>query len=78
MSLDQAIVFNPFLPSYKQNPYDQFAKIRDVQNIQYSEALQAWIVFGYQQSKEILLNNEIFSSSVLFITLARCSPTVNI
>ena len=65
MSLEQAIVFNPFLPSYKQNPYDQFAKIRDVQNIQYSEALQAWIVFGYQQSKEILLNNEIFSSSVL-------------
>ena len=33
--------------------------------MQYSEALQAWIVFGYKESKEVLLNNEIFSSSVL-------------
>ncbi len=65
MSINQSIIFNPFLPSYKQNPYEQFAKIRESQSMQYSEALQAWIVFGYKESKEVLLNNETFSSSVL-------------
>tara|TARA_Y100001970_G_scaffold119241_1_gene147859 strand:+ start:7819 stop:9030 length:1212 start_codon:yes stop_codon:yes gene_type:complete len=63
--MNSTIIFNPFLTSYKHNPYDQFAKIREVQSMQYSEALQAWVVFGYKESKEILLNNKIFSSSVL-------------
>ncbi|MDG1990490.1 MAG: cytochrome P450 [Dehalococcoidia bacterium] len=57
-------IFNPFLPSYKQNPYLQFSKIRDAEPMQYSEALQAWVVFDYKFSKEILLNNKVFSSSV--------------
>ena len=62
--LSDTPIFNPFLPSYKQNPYTQFSKIRDIAPIQYSEALQAWIVFNYKYSKEILLDNKVFSSSI--------------
>ena len=62
--LSDTPIFNPFLPSYKQNPYTQFSKIRDIAPIQYSEALQAWVVFNYKYSKEILLDNKVFSSSI--------------
>lgn len=62
--LSNTPMFNPFLPSYKQNPYMQFSKIRDIAPIQYSEALQSWVVFNYKYSKEILLDNKVFSSSI--------------
>ncbi|PZC40347.1 MAG: hypothetical protein DK305_000890 [Chloroflexi bacterium] len=61
----KTVIFNPFLPSYKKNPYDQFKKIRSSDPLHFSETLQAWIVLTYDDANSILSNNQIFSSSPL-------------
>ena len=58
----KTVIFNPFLPSYKKNPYDQFKKIRSSDPLHFSETLQAWIVLTYDDANSILSNNQIFSS----------------
>lgn len=55
-------IFNPFVPSFKENPYLQYARLRQEGAVHRSEALQAWIVTGYRECRAVLGDAESFSS----------------
>ena len=62
MTQDQTAVFNPFIPSFKSNPYVQYARARDYAPVYRSDALNAWVITSYEACNAILKNPEIFSS----------------
>jgi len=55
-------VFNPFVPSYKANPYLQYARLRAEDPVHRSIAMQAWVVTRYDDCLAILRDPERFSS----------------
>ena len=62
MTQDQTAVFNPFIPSFKANPYVQYARARDHAPVYHSDALNAWVITSYEACNTILKDPEIFSS----------------
>jgi pimeloyl-[acyl-carrier protein] synthase len=56
------VVFNPFVPSFKKNPYLQYARLRDAEPVHRSQALQAWVLTGYEDCLAVLRDHETFSS----------------
>ena len=62
MTHDQTAVFNPFIPSFKANPYVQYARARDYAPVYRSDALNAWVITSYEACNTILKDPEIFSS----------------
>ena len=56
------VVFNPFVPSFKKNPYLQFARLRAAEPVHYSSALQAWILTRYEDCVAVIRDYETFSS----------------
>lgn len=57
-----AVVFNPFVPSFKRNPYLQYARLREGDPVHRSEALQAWVLTRHADCYAVMRNNETFSS----------------
>ena len=62
MTQDQTAVFNPFIPSFKSNPYVQYARAREYAAVYRSDALNAWVITSYDACNAILKDPEIFSS----------------
>ncbi len=58
------ILFNPFVPSYRRNPYLQFDRLRAADPVHRSDALQAWILTRYEDVLRVLRDHETFSSDV--------------
>ncbi len=56
-------VFNPFLPSFQNNPYPQYAALRAAEPVHFSPALQAWVLTAYEDCALVLRDDETFSSS---------------
>ena len=56
------LVFNPFVPSYKKNPYLQLDRLRAGDPVHRSDALQAWIVTRYEDVLRVMRDPETFSS----------------
>ena len=56
-------VFNPFLPSFQNNPYPQYAALRAAEPVHFSLALQAWVLTAYEDCALVLRDEETFSSS---------------
>jgi len=56
------VVFNPFVPSFKKNPYLQFGRLRVNEPVHYSAALQAWILTRYEDCVTVIRDYETFSS----------------
>ncbi len=56
------VVFNPFVPSFKKNPYLQFGRLRAAEPVHYSSALQAWILTRYEDCVAVIRDQETFSS----------------
>ena len=56
-------VFNPFLPSFQNNPYPAYASLRASEPVHFSPALQAWVLTGYEDCALVLRDDETFSSS---------------
>jgi len=56
------VVFNPFVPSFKKNPYLQFGRLRAAEPVHYSSALQAWILTRYEDCVTVIRDHETFSS----------------
>ncbi|MDA0815679.1 MAG: cytochrome P450 [Chloroflexi bacterium] len=56
------VVFNPFVPSFKKNPYLQYGRLRAAEPVYRSQALQAWILTGYEDCLAVLRDHERFSS----------------
>ena len=55
-------VFNPFVPSYRRNPYLQLDRLRAADPVHRSDALQAWILTRYEDVLRLLRDHEAFSS----------------
>ncbi len=55
-------VFNPFVLSYKVNPYLQYGRLRAEDPVHRSIAMQAWILTRYDDCIEVLRNPTTFSS----------------
>ncbi len=55
-------VFNPFVPSFKRDPYRALARLRAEQPVHRSEALQAWVLTRHADCLAVLRDHETFSS----------------
>jgi len=55
-------IFNPFVPSFKINPYLQYSRLRSDEPVHRSMALQAWILTRYEDCLNVLKDIENFSS----------------
>jgi cytochrome P450 len=56
------VIFNPFVPSFKRNPYLQYGRLREGAPVHRSEALQAWVVTRYADCIAVMKDHESFSS----------------
>ena len=56
------VVFNPFIPSFKINPYLQYGRLRDSDPVHRSIAMQSWILTRYEDCMAVLRDPEAFSS----------------
>lgn len=56
------VLFNPFVPSYRRNPYLQLDRLRAGDPVHRSDALQAWILTRYEDVLRVLRDHETFSS----------------
>ncbi|MEI7925766.1 MAG: cytochrome P450 [Chloroflexota bacterium] len=56
------VIFNPFVPSYRRNPYLQLDRLRAAEPVHRSDALQAWILTKYDDVLRVLRDHETFSS----------------
>ncbi|MBM4410609.1 MAG: cytochrome P450 [Chloroflexi bacterium] len=59
------VLFNPFVPSYRANPYLQLARLREGDPVHRSQALQAWILTRYDDCLAVMRDAETFSSDAL-------------
>ena len=55
-------VFNPFVPSFKANPYLQYGRLRNEDPVHRSIAMQAWILTRYEDCIAVLRDATTFSS----------------
>lgn len=55
-------VFNPFVPSFKANPYLQYGRLRNEDPVHRSIAMQAWILTRYEDCMTVLRDASTFSS----------------
>ena len=55
-------IFNPFVPSYRRNPYLQLDRLRAAEPVHRSDALQAWILTRYDDVLRVLRDHDTFSS----------------
>ncbi len=60
--MNAPVLFNPFVPSYRRNPYLQLDRLRAADPVHRSETLQAWILTRYEDVLRVLRDHETFSS----------------
>jgi cytochrome P450 len=56
------VVFNPFVPSFKANPYLHYERLRSQDPVHRSIAMQAWILTRYEDCIAVLRDASTFSS----------------
>ncbi|TAJ20941.1 MAG: cytochrome P450 [Dehalococcoidia bacterium] len=59
------VVFNPFVPSFRANPYLQLGRLREGDPVHRSQALQAWVLTRYDDCLRVMKDAETFSSDVM-------------
>ncbi|MDA1010409.1 MAG: cytochrome P450 [Chloroflexi bacterium] len=57
-----SVLFNPFVPSFKRNPYLQYGRLRAADPVHRSQALQAWILTRHEDCLAVLRDHDAFSS----------------
>lgn len=62
------VMFNPFLPSFLQDPYPAYAALRAQSPVHRSLALQLWVVTSYAEAEAVLRDPESFSSDLSVAT----------
>lgn len=60
--MTSSVLFNPFVPSFRRNPYLQYGRLREGDPIHRSEALQAWVLTRYADCVAVIRDHETFSS----------------
>ncbi len=58
------VLFNPFVPSFRNNPYLQLRRLREGDPVHRSMALQAWVLTRYEDCLQVARDHERFSSDV--------------
>lgn len=61
-------IFNPFLPSFAQNPYPAYASLRASEPVHFSAALQAWVVTSFAECEQVLREPQTFSNNPMLAT----------
>ena len=56
------VTFNPFVPSFRRNPYIQYSRLRAEEPVHRSGALQAWILTRYEDCIGVLRDPAAYSS----------------
>ena len=56
------VAFNPFVPSFRRNPYLQYSRLRAEEPVHRSGALQAWVLTRYADCAAVLRDPATFSS----------------
>lgn len=56
------VAFNPFVPSFRRNPYIQYSRLRAEEPVHRSGALQAWVLTGYADCLTVLRDPATYSS----------------
>ena len=59
------VIYNPFVPSYRTNPYLQLARLREGDPVHRSQALQAWVLTRYEDCLRVMRDADTFSSDAL-------------
>ena len=55
-------IFNPFLPSFRENPYPAYARLRVDDPVHWSPALQVWVLTAYDDCVAVMRDQQTFSS----------------
>ncbi len=58
-------LFNPFVPSFRTNPYLQLGRLRQGDPVHRSQALQAWVLTRYEDCLRVMRDADTFSSDAL-------------
>lgn len=61
-------IFNPFLPSFAQNPYPAYASLRASEPVHFSAALQAWVITSFAECEHVLREPQTFSNNPMLAT----------
>ena len=61
-------MFNPFLPSFLDDPYPAYDRLRVEDPVHRSMALQAWVLTGYDDCATVLRDQQTFSSESVHAT----------
>ncbi len=61
-------IFNPFLPSFAQNPYPAYAALRASEPVHFSPTLQAWVLTSYAECEQVLRDQQTFSNDSMLAT----------
>lgn len=59
------VLFNPFVPSFRANPYLQLGRLREGDPVHRSQALQAWVLTRYEDCLEVMRDAATYSSDAL-------------
>ncbi|MSQ30919.1 MAG: cytochrome P450 [Dehalococcoidia bacterium] len=60
--MNEPVTFNPFVPSYRKNPYLQLGRLQARDPVHRSDALQAWVLTRYDDCQQVTRDVEGFSS----------------
>ena len=60
--VNDPIVFNPFVPSYRKNPYLQLKRLQERDPVHWSDALRAWVLTRYDDCQQVTHDVDAFSS----------------
>lgn len=63
--------FTPWAPEFVQNPYPTFKWLRSLGPVAYSEAMGYWVISGHEAIKQILMDEERFSSKMMLMTMTK-------
>ncbi len=66
--VNASVVFNPFVPSYRRNPYLQLDRLRAADPVHRSDVLQSWILTRYEDVLRVTRDHQTFSSDARVAT----------
>jgi len=59
MSVSSAVAFDPLSPSFAENPYETYARLRAADGLVYFEPLDMWLASRYQDVQAIVLDPKL-------------------
>lgn len=70
--------FNPFAPSYQENPAETLRWAREDEPVFYSPELGYWVITRYEDIKSVFRDNILFSPSIALEKITPAPPEARI